>query len=169
MLPKADQVQAIALPTSRTSCWQDHASNGSAQSATQGEAMRVDASPDAGADATHDAAAMRSERMRALANRRWQAQREDRARERDADEAAADAVDATSATTAVDLVVVRELERKAQRGDIAAAKELREWRRRDPAEGADADSLRMASIIVRLPRKLRNELRQWLLDHENSP
>lgn len=61
-----------------------------------------------------------------------------------------------------DHAIVRELERRAQQGDIAAARELREWRRLDPAESADKDALRLAASIVQLSAATRSELRSWL-------
>jgi hypothetical protein len=124
--------------------------------------------------------------MSALARRRWG--KRDRMRDAANDHASHDAnIDASmieggavqtgmaapsigsSATAAVDAAVVAELERKAAAGDIGAARELREWRRRDPADDADADSLRLASLIVQMSRVERAELRQWLLTKHETP
>jgi hypothetical protein len=75
----------------------------------------------------------------------------------------------SSATDQADIAVVRELERKAQSGDVAAARELREWRRRDPAQDADADALAIAAIVVRFTRSQRAELRSMLLQILEGP
>jgi hypothetical protein len=67
-------------------------------------------------------------------------------------------------SSAVDRAVVARLEQAAKKGDVAAARELREWRRLDPARGADQDALRLALLIAQLSAQQRAALRQWLLD-----
>jgi len=122
----------------------------------------------------------RRDAMSALARKRWE--KRDRMRAAANDDALHDAnIDASgaeggatqsgmaasstgsSATETVDQAIVRALERKAESGDIAAAKELREWRRCDTTKGADADTLRLASIISRMSRAERDRLRRWLV------
>lgn len=68
------------------------------------------------------------------------------------------------ATTTVDLAVIQALERKAQSGDVAAARELREWRRCDPAEGFSADVLELAQIIADFSQEGRDAMRAWLME-----
>jgi DNA-directed RNA polymerase specialized sigma24 family protein len=60
--------------------------------------------------------------------------------------------------------VVARLEQAAKRGDVAAARELREWRRLDPAQSAGQDALRLAQLIGELSARQREALRRWLLD-----
>jgi hypothetical protein len=60
--------------------------------------------------------------------------------------------------------VVLRLEQAAKKGDVAAARELREWRRLEPAKGAGRDALRLAQLIEQLSTQQRSALRQWLLD-----
>jgi len=102
----------------------------------------------------------RSDAMRALARRRW-----DKARTAESSDAPDLARDATTdGSSAVDRAVVARLEQAAKKGDVAAARELREWRRLEPAEGAGADALRLAQLITQLSTQQRAALRQWLLD-----
>jgi hypothetical protein len=60
--------------------------------------------------------------------------------------------------------VVARLEQAAKKGDVAAARELREWRLLDPAQGAGQDALRLALLIGELSAKQREALLDWLLD-----
>jgi len=59
-----------------------------------------------------------------------------------------------------DAAVVSKLQAKAEKGDVAAARELREWRRRDPAQDASADAVRLGVLITALPTTTR----AWLVD-----
>jgi hypothetical protein len=59
---------------------------------------------------------------------------------------------------------VRRLEKDAAAGDVAAARELREWRRRDPAREAGADALRLALLVSRLSTVQRRALFDWLTE-----
>jgi hypothetical protein len=60
--------------------------------------------------------------------------------------------------------VVARLEQAAKKGDVTAARELREWRRLDPAQGVGQDALRLAQLIGQLSTEQRRAMRDWLLD-----
>jgi len=128
----------------------------------------------------------RREAMSALARKRWE--KRDRMRATANDNASHDAnIDASgaeggatesgmaasstgsSATAAVDLAVIKALERKAQAGDVAAAKELREWRSRDQTADADADALRLAIIIGKLTVAERRWLHEMVTKAQELP
>jgi hypothetical protein len=83
---------------------------------------------------------------------------ERRAREAEGAEPAGMAASATVARS--DAAVVQKLQAKAEKGDVAAARELREWRRRDPAADASADAVRLGVLITALPTTTR----AWLVD-----
>ena len=53
--------------------------------------------------------------------------------------------------SAQDAAVILKLRAKALAGDVGAARELREWQRRDPAHEAGRDELRMALLFRALP------------------
>jgi hypothetical protein len=117
-------------------------------------------SPSAGKHPRDLPAAARSDAMRALARRRW-----DKARTAETSHAPDLAQDVpTDGSSAVDRAVVARLEQAAKKGDVAAARELREWRRLDPAQGAGHDALRLAQLIGELSTEQRQALLGWLLD-----
>lgn len=62
-----------------------------------------------------------------------------------------------------DQAIVSKLQALARKGDVAAARELREWRRLDPARGASADGLRLGELITQLSAANKRELLDWLL------
>jgi hypothetical protein len=121
-------------------------------------------SPDAGKHPRDLPADARSDAMRALARRRWDKART--AETGDAPELAQDA--STDGSSAVDRAVVARLEQAAKKGDVAAARELREWRRLDPAQGAGQDALRLALLIGELSAKQKRALHDWLLDAQRE-
>ena len=61
--------------------------------------------------------------------------------------------------------VVAKLQAKAEAGDVAAARELREWQRLDPAAEAGRAALRLAVLIAALPIPVQRELHDWLVEH----
>jgi hypothetical protein len=71
---------------------------------------------------------------------------------------------AGEAASRQDRAIVRRLEQDAAKGDVAAARELREWRRRDPAREAGADALRLALLVSRLSTVQRRALFDWVTD-----
>src|SRR5262252_5948806 len=60
--------------------------------------------------------------------------------------------------------VVAKLQAKAQAGDVAAARELREWLRLDPAREAGRDALRLALLVAQLTTVQRRALHDWLIE-----
>jgi hypothetical protein len=108
---------------------------------------------------------VRSDAMRALARRRWDKARA--AETANAPELVQDA--ATDGSSAIDRAVVARLEQAAKKGDVAAARELREWRRLDPAQGAGKDALRLALLIGELTAKQKKALHDWLHDAMREP
>ena len=56
------------------------------------------------------------------------------------------------------------LQAKAQAGDVAAARELREWRRLDAAQAVGADALRLGQLIAALSNPQRRALHDWLVE-----
>ena len=63
-----------------------------------------------------------------------------------------------------DDAVVRRLQAKAEAGDVAAARELREWRRLDPAAELTQDALRLGVLITQLSAAARRRLLDLVLD-----
>ena len=63
-----------------------------------------------------------------------------------------------------DRAIVQKLQAKAKAGDIAAARELREWRRLDAAQAVGADALRMAQLVAALSASQRRALHAWLIE-----
>jgi hypothetical protein len=66
--------------------------------------------------------------------------------------------------SAADRAIVSKLEAAAKRGDVAAARELREWRRLDASKGAGQDNLRLALLVSQLTTANRRELLDWLVE-----
>jgi len=60
--------------------------------------------------------------------------------------------------------ILAALLRDAKRGDVAAARELREWMRLDPSSGASVEAAQLATLITRLPVSARAALRTVVLD-----
>lgn len=122
-------------------------------------------SPDAGKHPRDMREDVRSDAMRRFANQRWA-----KARAAETANAAELAQDATTdGSSAIDRAVVARLEQAAKKGDVAAARELREWRRLDPAQGAGRDALRLALLIGDLSAKQKRALHDWLLEQERPP
>ena len=71
---------------------------------------------------------------------------------------------AAGAASTQDRAIVRKLQAKAQAGDVAAARELREWRRLDAAQAVGADALRMAQLVSALSNPQRRALHDWLVE-----
>jgi hypothetical protein len=115
-------------------------------------------SPDAGKHPRDLPADARSDAMRALARRRWD--KEGTAETANAPDLAQEAT--TDRSSAVDRAVVARLEQAAKKGDVAAARELREWRRLDPVKGAGQDALRLALLIGELSAEQRRAMLDWL-------
>ena len=67
-------------------------------------------------------------------------------------------------TSAADADVIAALRRDAKRGDVAAARELREWQRLDQAQGAGQEALSLALLATQLPSTLLAALRSTVLD-----
>jgi hypothetical protein len=70
--------------------------------------------------------------------------------------------------SAADRRIISRLEQAAGKGDVAAARELREWRKTDPSAGAGIDALRLAVVIGQLSGAQRRQLLE-LVTAVNAP